>query len=70
MNFRELFGAAILGGIGFTSAIFVTELAYYEELFIIQSKLGILISSILAAIFGYMWLYIDYRFIEKNRDVE
>ncbi|MBD3215744.1 MAG: Na+/H+ antiporter NhaA [Candidatus Lokiarchaeota archaeon] len=70
MNFRELFGAAILGGIGFTSAIFVTELAYYEELFIIQSKLGILISSILAAIFGYLWLYIDYRFIEKNRDVE
>lgn len=68
MNFRELFGAAILGGIGFTSAIFVTELAYYEEFFIIQSKLGILISSILAAIFGYLWLYIDYRFIEKNKE--
>jgi NhaA family Na+:H+ antiporter len=69
MSFREVFGAAILGGIGFTSAIFMTELAFDNQLYIIYSKIGILISSAFAAILGYLWLYIDYRFLEnKNND--
>lgn len=68
MNHREVFGAAILGGIGFTSAIFMTELAYDTPLYIIQSKIGILISSILAAILGYLWLFFNYRFIERDNN--
>ncbi len=56
-NMSQIFGVAFLGGIGFTMSIFVAELAFVanpEILF--QAKIGILLASLFAGLFGFLWL--------------
>ncbi len=47
---RHILGAALLGGIGFTVALFITGLAFSDSELIAQAKLGILIGSIAAGV--------------------
>jgi NhaA family Na+:H+ antiporter len=56
MNIRNLFGLALLAGIGFTMSLFVTSLAFTDEVFITQAKIGILAASVIAGILGYIVL--------------
>ena len=58
VNWKSIFGVGLLGGIGFTMSIFVTLLAYDNELIINNSKLIILISSLIAGILGLITLNI------------
>ena len=52
----HLFGAGLLGGIGFTMSIFITNLAFADETLIVHSKIAILTASLTAGILGYCWL--------------
>ena len=62
MNWVHLTGAGILGGIGFTMSIFITNLAFAGSPEIINaSKMAILIASLLAGVLGFMCL----RFLAK-----
>jgi NhaA family Na+:H+ antiporter len=57
MAFKEMLGIGLLAGIGFTMSIFVTLLAFgnnYE--FVAQSKMAIMLSSLLAGCLGFMVL--------------
>ena len=45
-----------MGGIGFTMSIFITLLAYDEIVQIDNSKIMILLSSLIAAIIGFFFL--------------
>ncbi len=55
---RQIFGVALLGGIGFTMSIFVADLAFVgNETLIFQAKVGILTASLMSGIVGYFWLY-------------
>lgn len=47
-----LLGAGCLAGIGFTMSIFISELAYTDEIFINQAKVGILIASVVSGLIG------------------
>ena len=59
LNFRIVFGAGILGGIGFTMSIFITNLAFTGQAELINSsKMAILIGSLTAGIIGLIWLKI------------
>ncbi len=49
---RYVIGAGALGGIGFTVSLFVTELAFGEEVVGTDARLGVLAGSLLAAIVG------------------
>jgi NhaA family Na+:H+ antiporter len=49
---RHVLGAAALGGIGFTVSLFITGLAYADEALRAQAKVGILVGSVSAALFG------------------
>ncbi len=61
-SMSQIFGVAFLGGIGFTMSIFVADLAFAgNETLIFQAKVGILVASLLAGLFGFLWL----RFIAK-----
>lgn len=61
----QIFGVAFLGGIGFTMSIFVADLAFIDnEEMIFQAKIGILLASLFAGTFGYLWL----RFA-KNKSI-
>lgn len=56
-NFKQLYGVAILTGIGFTMSLFVDSLAYNDtELFYYADKLAILLGSFLSGIVGYVFL--------------
>jgi NhaA family Na+:H+ antiporter len=49
---RYVLGAGALGGIGFTVSLFVTELAFGEQIVGTDARLGVLIASLAAALIG------------------
>ena len=54
IGWLQIIGASLLGGIGFTMSIFITGLAFADELLIAQSKLAILIASLAAGGVGFL----------------
>jgi NhaA family Na+:H+ antiporter len=52
VGWAALLGAGILGGIGFTMALFITSLAFPNEALAAASKLGVITASVAAAILG------------------
>lgn len=57
LNWKHVVGAGLLGGIGFTMSIFITNLAFVGEADVINaSKMAILLGSLTAGIFGFVWL--------------
>ncbi len=57
LNWRHVFGAGLLGGIGFTMSIFITNLAFAGESGVINaSKMAILLASMTAGTIGFLWL--------------
>lgn len=57
LNWKQVIGVGLLGGIGFTMSIFITLLAFDNPDLITQSKIAILIASLVAGTFGYLWLW-------------
>jgi Na+:H+ antiporter, NhaA family len=53
---KHLIGVGLLAGIGFTMSIFITLLAFSENITIVSSKISVLIASILAGVLGFLWL--------------
>lgn len=53
---RHIAGVALLGGIGFTMSLFITELAFRGAELAHDSRVGILIASIVAGTAGYLVL--------------
>jgi Na+:H+ antiporter, NhaA family len=57
LRWRHVFGAGLLGGIGFTMSIFITNLAFTGETALINaSKMAILLASLIAGAIGFLWL--------------
>lgn len=56
LNRKHIIGVGLLGGIGFTMSIFITLLAFAEPQFITQSKIAILLGSLVSGIMGFLWL--------------
>jgi NhaA family Na+:H+ antiporter len=54
LRWGQLIGGAGLSGIGFTVALFVTELALHDEALVADAKIGILAGSALAAVSGWL----------------
>jgi NhaA family Na+:H+ antiporter len=52
----HILGAGFLGGIGFTMSIFITLLAFQDSEIIRNTKISILVSSLLAGVMGYFIL--------------
>lgn len=66
-NWKQFTGAGLLGGIGFTMAIFITLLAFDKSEFIDQSKIAIIAASIISGVAGYFWLRVSNN---KNHKIE
>ena len=55
-NWKHIFGLGLLAGIGFTMSVFIALLSFSTIEYQIQAKFAIIVSSILAGIFGYVFL--------------
>ncbi|HBZ06588.1 MAG TPA: Na+/H+ antiporter NhaA [Massilia sp.] len=57
LNWKHVLGAGLLGGIGFTMSIFITNLAFVGSAEAINaSKMAILLASLVAGTLGFVWL--------------
>ncbi len=58
-RFTQIIGVSLLGGIGFTMSIFIAELGFANQPdLLLMAKTGILFSSLLAGLSGFIWLYL------------
>lgn len=71
LNWKHVFGAGLLGGIGFTMSIFITNLAFvgYDAL-IDSSKIAILLASLTAGTIGFIWLKLFGQPLETDDDMD
>jgi NhaA family Na+:H+ antiporter len=71
LNWKHIFGAGILGGIGFTMSIFITNLAFTGESILINaSKMAILLASLTAGTIGFLWLKLLGKPEETDEDLD
>lgn len=71
LNWKHVFGAGILGGIGFTMSIFITNLAFAGNAEMINSsKMAILVASLTAGLLGFVWLKLFGQPKEGDEDME
>ena len=56
ITWKQLYGAGILAGIGFTMSLFITNLAFTSEEISNIAKVGILAASLISGITGYLIL--------------
>ena len=61
LKWKNIIGAGVLGGIGFTMSIFITLLAFDDEQTVNNSKIAILIASLIAGTIGFMWLKLTLK---------
>jgi len=65
VNWMQLYGVAVICGIGFTMSLFIGSLAFAQtiENQAMNDRLGILMGSFLSAVLGYVWL----RYVAKPK---
>ncbi|WP_313190494.1 Na+/H+ antiporter NhaA [Sphingobacterium sp.] len=55
-NWKHIIGVGLLAGIGFTMSIFIAILSFNDPEHVSEAKLSILLTSLLAGVFGYLAL--------------
>jgi NhaA family Na+:H+ antiporter len=56
VSWRQLYGVALLTGIGFTMSLFIGTLAFDDPAAGVPVRLGVLMGTLLSAVAGYLWL--------------
>lgn len=66
LNWSHVIGAGMLGGIGFTMSVFITNLAFGTDANLVNaSKLSIVLASAAAGVLAYVWLRIAGRTTDR-----
>jgi len=61
LKWKNIIGAGFLGGIGFTMSIFITLLSFDDAVIINNSKIAILVASVIAGTIGFIWLRLTLK---------
>ncbi len=56
VNWKNLYGAGILAGIGFTMSLFIAGLAFNDPALLDLSKIGVLAGSLISGVVGFIFL--------------
>jgi NhaA family Na+:H+ antiporter len=56
VTWGQIYGGACLAGIGFTMSLFVSELAFGPGALLDEAKLGVLLASLVSAVWGFVFL--------------
>ncbi len=56
VTWLQFYGVALLGGIGFTMSLFITNLAFTTQALSTEAKIGILLGSAISGVIGYLVL--------------
>jgi Na+:H+ antiporter, NhaA family len=56
VNWLQLYGAGILGGIGFTMSLFIGSLAFPNDANAAAVRIGVVVGSVLSGCVGLLWL--------------
>lgn len=54
VSMKHIYGASVLGGIGFTMSLFVSSLSFSSEAYLNDAKVAIMVVSIIASVFGIL----------------
>jgi len=68
LKWKNIIGAGLLGGIGFTMSIFITLLAFDDQGLINSSKIDILIASAIAGTIGFITLKLTLPKTAENSE--
>lgn len=66
VNWNHIYGISLLAGVGFTMSLFISELAFSDDKIIYIAKIGILITSIIAGVSGFIFL----KYFSKKEKLE
>ena len=61
LKWKNIIGAGFLGGIGYTMSIFITLLAFDNANIVNNSKIAILIASLIAGTIGFIFLKLTLK---------
>jgi NhaA family Na+:H+ antiporter len=61
INLKQMVGAGFLGGIGFTMSIFISLLAFDNGIIIDQSKIAVMLASLVAGFIGFAILKLSLK---------
>ncbi len=61
MNFQQIYGAALLCGVGFTMSLFIGGLAFAGGDYVFDERLGIIMGSIVSGVAGYIMLKVTLK---------
>ncbi|TNF71601.1 MAG: Na+/H+ antiporter NhaA [Acidobacteria bacterium] len=56
VTWAQIWGVSCLAGVGFTMSLFVSELAFKDPELVSEAKVGILVASLIAGVWGYLVL--------------
>ncbi len=71
VKWKHVYGIGFLAAMGFTMSLFINELAFEDEVYLTQAKIGVLSASVIAGLIGYFYLrYISRKSTRKDISIK
>ena len=70
MDYKQIYGAALLCGVGFTMSLFIGGLAFAGDNTLFDERLGIIMGSIVSGVAGYLMLKATLKEEVSNTSVD
>lgn len=67
VNWKNILAVGVLAGVGFTMSVFITLLAFSSPDLVSQSKIAILLSSLVSGLIGLIFLLVIFRKRPENQ---